>query len=75
MAGCKLVSEKRESRLEAYVDSQCMPGSTKVMVRDSVISFSQKERKFGFRSVSRTYIEVKRLISNKEHDAFESLGG
>lgn len=67
--------KKGESRLEAYVDSQCMPGSTKVMVRDSVISFSQKERKFGFRSVSRTYIEVKRLISNKEHDAFESLGG
>ena len=71
----KWYQKKAENRLEVYVDSHCLPNSNKLTVRDKVVSFSQKERKFGFRSIVKTYIEVDRIENSTEHDAFGLLGG
>lgn len=71
----KWYQKKGEHNLEVYADSRCLPGATKSMARDHVLSFSQKERKFGFRSVSKAYIEVNKPMDPREHDAFGSLGG
>jgi CRISPR system Cascade subunit CasD len=56
--------------LSIYVDSHLLDGSKAFMMRDSVLSFSQKNRQHSFRAVSKTEINV-----FEEHDAFEALGG
>lgn len=71
----KWYQKKGDNKLEVFADSRCLTTSRQAMVRDNVVSFSQKERKFGFRSISKTYIEVNRLVGRDEHDAFGSLGG
>lgn len=71
----KWYQKKAGNRLEVYVDSHCLPNSNKQTIRDKVVSFSQKERKYGFRSIAKTYIEVDRIVNSTEHDAFGLLGG
>ena len=63
------------SRVMLYADSDLVEEGVSKMRRDRVISFSQKERKFGFRL--ETGIEITIPISDDliEHDALSALGG
>lgn len=66
---------KNERKLEVYADSHFLSSHRKTMARDNVMSFSQKERKFGFRSISMAYVVVDGPMSKDAHDVFGSLGG
>lgn len=65
-------------KLDAYADAHLMEGGYSEYRRDRVISFSQKDRKFAFRSETRFTIEVENdefvNINKEEHDAFGALG-
>ena len=59
--------------LEMYVDSSLAEGDSLILRKDRPISFSQKDRKFGFRYESRKWVHVKNdqyLIKDSTHDAF-----
>jgi len=64
-------------RLEAFVDSHLLKNNNIIFRRDNVISFSQKERKFAYRSEGMFYVDVvNNQYSEKEtkHDFFRYLG-
>ncbi len=72
---------KKENRhqkninLEVYGDSSAIDGDIEFR-RDSVISFSQKNRKFTLRPQSRTKIRLednKNICDNEEHDIFSEV--
>lgn len=66
--------KKHTNKLTIYTDvitAECLP---KHMRKDRVLSFSQKERKFGYRSESRMEIIVPNDTSTTEHDVFGMLG-
>lgn len=65
-----LDSKTTVAKLPIYADADLIEGTTQTMRKDRVLSFSQQERKFGFRGEALTYITV----SEPEHDAFEAIG-
>lgn len=67
--------EKQKKRLFIYADSHLLPGKEMKMNKDYVLSFSQKERRFAYRSVSKIQIEVDEYTQTTDHDAFDAIGG
>lgn len=68
--------EAHSNRLSVYSDVDLEPeGMQSGIRRDYVISFSQKNRRFGFRSEAKIEMTVPRLYDLTEHDAFGALGG
>ena len=57
-----------------YADAELLDGKGLLMRKDRVKSFSQKERKFGFRTESKVCIMAPNEVDG-EHDVFESIGG
>lgn len=68
----KLKNDSKEF-LSVYADAYLMVGSSKQMVRDRVISFSQKERLYGYRAVARKNVALKRDAKNNDDDAFNAF--
>ncbi|MDO5649797.1 MAG: type I-E CRISPR-associated protein Cas5/CasD [Gallicola sp.] len=66
----KINSKKEAIDLDVYADGDLLEIRKNTLTRDRVISFSQKERKYGFRSVSKTSITF-----SLEHDALKAIGG
>ncbi len=64
-------------KLKIYSDASLVKGEFGTRRRDKVMSFSHKERKFGFRFESKTDIKLRNLkkSSQADHDAFEAIGG
>lgn len=64
--------------LEIYTDSYLTGKESYQLRQDKVLSFSQKERKFGFRYESRVRVEVLNPLwqeqSSTKHDIFNSIG-
>lgn len=67
--------QKKEKTLVIYADADLMPDKVSTLRKDRVQSFSQKERKFGYRSEARMQILAKQSESSTEHDAFGAIGG
>ena len=69
---------KREKviALELYADSDLLEGIKGSLRKDRVLSFSQKDRKFGFRYESRIWVHVdnnKYISEDSEHDAYTAF--
>lgn len=67
---------KRKNKVEKlaiYADADLIEEGASTMVRDRVISFSQKERKHGFRPIKRKYIPVIDHAVTKEHNIFDAF--
>lgn len=62
--------KQNEISLEIISDEDLLDSKTTDLKRDYVISFSQKERKYGFRQIKKVNIKI-----NIQHDAFKSIGG
>lgn len=63
--------------LELYADAHLLEKSAHNLRKDRVLSFSQKERKFGVRYEARINIEVLNQyagVNNTEHNAWDSIG-
>lgn len=67
--------DQRDRGLFVYADAHLLPEQPKNMSKDVVFSFSQKERKFGYRAVAKTRIEVETRVGDTDHDAFGAIGG
>jgi CRISPR system Cascade subunit CasD len=67
--------QKKEKTLVIYADADLMQDKVSTLRKDHVQSFSQKERKFGYRSEARMQILAKQSESSTEHDAFGAIGG
>ena len=67
--------QKKEKTLVIYADADLMQDKVSTLRKDHVQSFSQKERKFGYRSEARMQIQAKQSESSTEHDAFGAIGG
>ncbi|MGI6325453.1 MAG: type I-E CRISPR-associated protein Cas5/CasD [Saccharofermentanales bacterium] len=64
------------NRLSVYSDSDLgAEGVQSGMRKDYVISFSQENRQFGFRSELKIEVTVPKPYISTEHDAFDALGG
>ncbi|MGI6689160.1 MAG: type I-E CRISPR-associated protein Cas5/CasD [Christensenellales bacterium] len=64
------------NRLSIYSDAHLqLDGQPSGIRKDRVISFSQKSRRFGFRSEVKIAVTVKGSARSTEHDAFGALGG
>lgn len=57
---------------DADYESECIQSGIR---KDHVISFSQKNRQFEFRSEVKTKMTVPKFCDPTEHDAFDALGG
>ena len=67
---------KEKQALTIYADGDLLENSTTFMTRDRVLSFSQKERRHGFRPVAKMQVQKENENKNEnEHDAFEAVGG
>lgn len=69
---------KRRNRgkiiLSVYADAHLLGDSPRQMVRDRVVSFSQRERVHGYRAVGRKDIELAPLVGDvTSHDAFNAF--
>ncbi|HOQ63533.1 MAG TPA: CRISPR-associated protein Cas5, partial [Clostridia bacterium] len=63
-------------RLSIYADARLEADGTHSGIRkDQVISFSQKNRRFGYRSEMKIMAPVRRPERSTDHDAFGALGG
>lgn len=63
--------------LELYADAHLLAKTPHNLRKDRVLSFSQKERKFGVRYEARINIEVLNQyagVNNTEHNAWDSIG-
>lgn len=58
-----------------YADSTLLDGQVNSFRRDKVISFSQKNRTFGYRGEGCIWVDLNDELSKSEHDAFGALGG
>lgn len=65
--------KSKVDNLVIYADADLVDTGSRSMVRDRVISFSQKERKHGFRAMKRTYVPVIRDTVVAEHDIFNAF--
>jgi CRISPR system Cascade subunit CasD len=59
--------------LSIYADAHLIEGSPRQMVRDRVVSFSQKERLHGYRAVARKDIVLRPSGVRDNHDAFSAF--
>lgn len=66
---------KKNKKLFIYADAYLLPGKPKLMSKDFVLSFSQKERKFGYRAVAKIDMVIDDRSDSTEHDAFGAIGG
>ncbi len=64
---------KGEMMLSIYADAHLIEGSPRQMVRDRVISFSQRERLHGYRAVGRKDIVLMPYGDEASHDAFNAF--
>lgn len=72
---------KRKSRtrnkdkitLSIHADAHLIENSSKQMVKDRVISFSQRERRHGYRAVGRKDIALMPYGDETDHDAFNAF--
>lgn len=72
----KSYQRSHPNRLSIYLDTELSNENNPAILRkDRVISFSQKNRQFGFRSESKMEVTVPKLYESTEHDAFGALGG
>lgn len=72
--------KEHSNKVPIYADADLLSEEVVHMRQDSVHSFSQKNRKFGFRGEARKLVEVCRQGSGikalfEEHDAFNGIGG
>ncbi len=68
---------ERLVRLEAFADAALMQTKHGQLRKDRIISFSQKERKFGFRYETRFFVNVSNKLTEKtntEHDIWSNMG-
>lgn len=59
--------------LSIYADAHLIDNPAKQMVRDEVISFSQKERLYGYRAIARKDIMLTPSGTEENHDAFNAF--
>ena len=64
---------KDEVILPIYADAHLIEGFPRKMVRDEVVSFSQKERAHRYRAIARKSIVLKSSRLKEEHDAFSAF--
>ena len=69
-------SQSSEITLEIFADSYLINDENDQLRKDRVESFSQKERKFGFRYESRLLVTVSNPFGQKntQHDIFTYIG-
>lgn len=60
-------------KLTIYADADLISQGSSTLIRDRVVSFSQKERKHGFRPIKRKYIPVIDHKIAEEHNAFDGF--
>ncbi|MEE3393609.1 MAG: type I-E CRISPR-associated protein Cas5/CasD [Lachnospiraceae bacterium] len=65
-------SGRRSMRLEIHCDANLVSGTSSVLRKDKVISFSEKDRRFAYREESRLFVDVP--LIKAEHDAFTAIG-
>ena len=62
--------------LEIYADSDLIDDNSHILRKDRPISFSQKNRRFGFRYESRKWVHVvndRYVESDSKHDVFGAV--
>ena len=64
---------KGKVMLTIYADAHLIEGSPRQMVRDRVVSFSQRERLHGYRAVRRKDIVLMSCSDEASHDAFNAF--
>lgn len=67
--------KKNQPRLDIYVDSDLVTSSSRMIRKDRVRSFSQKERQFAFRIEAQVEVRLESSEFANEHDAFSAIGG
>lgn len=74
--------KQHKVKLEIYADADLVDSQYRRMEKERVISFSQKERKFSYRPIGRTFVEKVNPYYKEEHDsftaehdAFSAIGG
>lgn len=65
--------KNKTKKLAIYADTDLIEQGPNTMVRDRVISFSQKERKHGFRPIKRKYVPIIDRTVAEEHNVFDSF--
>lgn len=65
--------KNKANKLAIYADADLIEEGPDMMARDRVISFSQKERKHGFRPMKRKYVPVIDHAIREEHNVFDSI--
>lgn len=60
-------------RLTIYADADLISQGSSRFIRDRVVSFSQKERKHGFRPIKRKYVSVIDHMITEEHNVFDGF--
>ncbi|MGI6725594.1 MAG: type I-E CRISPR-associated protein Cas5/CasD [Christensenellales bacterium] len=72
----KAYQKTHSDRLSIYADARLGSNGFPAGIRkDQVVSFSQKNRRFGFRSEMKITASVRRPEHSTDHDAFDALGG
>lgn len=68
----------KSHRLEIVADASLISDKQSAMVKDRVVSFDQRDRRYGFRAIARTTVDLTNLNSQKgepetTHDAFGAI--
>ncbi|KRO04123.1 CRISPR-associated Cas5 domain protein [Levilactobacillus paucivorans] len=68
----------KSRRLEIVADANLLSGKQSAMVKDRVVSFDQRDRRYGFRAIARTTVDLTNLNSQESepettHDAFGAI--
>lgn len=67
--------KKNQPKLDIYFDSDLVTSSFKMVRKDRVRTFSQKERQFAFRIEGQGEVRLENSVVVNEHDAFSVIGG
>lgn len=75
-------AQKSQVTLEIFADADLVDSKYRRMEKERVISFSQRERKFSYRPIGRTFVNTANkhgstedLEISADHDAFAAIGG
>ncbi|WP_125573782.1 type I-E CRISPR-associated protein Cas5/CasD [Levilactobacillus huananensis] len=68
----------KSHRLEIVADASLLSDKPSAMVKDRVVSFDQRDRRYGFRAIARTTVDLTHLNSQESepdttHDAFGAI--
>ncbi|WP_261810835.1 type I-E CRISPR-associated protein Cas5/CasD [Levilactobacillus humaensis] len=68
----------KSHRLEIVADASLISDKQSAMVKDRVVSFDQRDRRYGFRAIARTTVDLTNLNSQESepettHDAFGAI--